>query len=56
MLYFDGSSLIVDRKLCCVVELKDDTKGNSYNTVGFATTQIVNHSYGLMLLYLKPCG
>ena len=31
------TSLIVDRKLCYVVELKDDTKDNSYKGVGFAT-------------------
>jgi hypothetical protein len=31
------TSLTVDRKLCLVVELKNDTKDNSYKEVGLAT-------------------
>jgi two-component system, OmpR family, sensor histidine kinase VicK len=31
------TSLTMDKKLCLVVELKDDTKDNSYDAVGFAT-------------------
>jgi hypothetical protein len=36
-LVIDLPSLTVDRKLCLVVELKDDTKDNSYKEVGLAT-------------------
>src|ERR687883_990309 len=29
--------LIIDRKYCLIVELKDDTKDNSYEAIGLAT-------------------
>ena len=50
------TALIVDRKLSLEIVVKDDTKDNPAETIGLTTCSISEATFGLMFLYLRPCG